>query len=208
MEPTDFDKLLRNKLNEGSDLYSKEIEHSKPFVWTAVQQNLNSEKSLIRWQHLAAAVILLLVSSTSIIYFMNKQHQREMNQLANSIDSMHSNYLIQSKQLQQKDELLSCFQSDIQSLQQFQNKVLREDNFVEKTQYVYQTDTVFVEEIRYITEQTIKESSDDSIEQVMPLESRSKIDPNSKIYPVYKTSKSSNNESENIKLKLNSIASN
>jgi len=189
-------------------LYSNEIEHSKPYVWTAIQQNLIADKAPIRWHHLAVAVILLFICTSFVIYLMQQQHHKEMNQLAKSMNIMNSNYLAQFKQLQQKEEQLKCFEVDIQSLKQNSGFNSKKDLIVSEPHYVYLTDTIYVKHIKYITQIENRDTLGVSLANNDTIIDKESIKPHQMIYPVYKTSKPSNNESENIKLKLNSIASN
>jgi hypothetical protein len=208
MEPSDFDDIIKGKFEQDNDLYSNEIEHSKPYVWTAIQQNLIADKAPIRWHHLAVAVILLFICTSFVIYLIQQQHHKEMNQLAKSMNVMNSNYLAQSKQLQQKEEQLKCLEVDIQSLKQDNKFNSKKDLIVSEPHYVYLTDTIYVKQIKYITQIENRDTLDASLANNDTIIDKESIKPNQMIYPVYKTSKSIKEESENLKVKINSFASN
>ena len=86
MEHSDFDKILRNKINEVNDLHSKEMDTAKPFVWTEIQRR-NSSKGL-RWYHLAAAVVLIVLCFSWVLLSMQNNHNKEPQTLSNKITSI------------------------------------------------------------------------------------------------------------------------
>ena len=92
MEPSDFDKILKSKIAEPGDLHEKEMNSAKPFIWSAVQKEIKGTRSL-RWYHLAAAVLLLLICFSIILYALQNAHQKQLLILSDKIDLMESNHL-------------------------------------------------------------------------------------------------------------------
>jgi hypothetical protein len=76
METSDFDKILRDKLSENHGLHQREMETAKPFVWSAVYNEIGRKKTLT-WYHLAAAVLLLMITFSVTLVHVQKGHQNE-----------------------------------------------------------------------------------------------------------------------------------
>ncbi len=80
MEPMDIDNIIKNKLQESSDLHTHEMDSAKPFIWSAVQNQIL--KRSITWYHLAAAIVMLMVSFSFVLYSIQNRHNKEINLLS------------------------------------------------------------------------------------------------------------------------------
>ena len=206
MEPTEFDKLLKTKLQEFGTLHHNEMDKARPFVWSAVQRNIRGSGSL-RWYHLAAAIILLLISFVFVLRNVNKSHESEMVLLSQKIDELQEQYISQQTTLHSKDKKLGTLMVELQNVEQ---KLInlhdsKPEEFTERI--VYRTDTVIVRQIEYVTREVdpliAKEINHkpDLINEKADV----KIDNNNKInYAIYPSvaRHDKNQKSETIKVKF------
>lgn len=207
MEPTDIDKLLRAKLEETSDVHQQEMDAAKPFIWSAVQKNVNNGHSL-SWYHLAAAVILLLISFTFIFVNVQKSHDHEMVLLSNKIDQLQQNYLVQLEEINSKNTAVSLLASELKNVELKLSDLNQEKPIAHKETIVYRTDTVYLKQIEYITtvsnpvmqNEDMVISEEGEIEQLAKAENlENEID--DAIYPSF-ASQGKKQKSETIKLKF------
>lgn len=203
MEPTDFDKILRDKLGQQNNSYEDRIEQAKPFVWDAIQENLANKRRNNHWM-IAAASVLILIFSWGLFYFMQQQHQKELGTLTQQIQLLNHNYQQQFNDLAAANEALICELSTKQSLE----SSMKEESVQSAPNYVYAKDTVFIEQVKYITETifndtvTIQMAKSDSI---APIDNK---ELHQLIYPTFNTNKTHKAAPENIKIKIQSFASN
>ena len=212
MEPYDFDKLLKEKLENDNDLHSYEIESAKPFIWSAIQNNVGGDKT-IKWYHLAAALILLILSFAFILINVQKSYKSEIQILSQRIDEIQDNYKVQGVNLDSKvteieklNAELDFVESQLITLQSSANSTPKPRL---ETITVFQRDTVFVKEVEYITlsqkdtlplnesSQQVTEVEIADIKSEVPL---TDID----IYPSY-SQNGKKRRSESIKLKFGSV---
>jgi len=152
MEPADFDKLIANSLKGADSIHAKEMDRAKPFVWAAVQNNLKNHSSL-RWYHLVAAIILLLVSFGFLLDTIRTRHLDEMSKLSSKLDQLEEHYLLQEKLLNMKNQQVSVMASE---LKEFQIKLASMEQTAppgNKEVYIYRTDTVYLRQVEYVTVQ-------------------------------------------------------
>jgi len=145
MEPSDFDKILKSKIAEPNDLHEKEMDSAKPFIWAEVQKEIKGNRSL-RWYHLAAAVLLLLISFSIVMYSVQNAHQKQLMMLSDKIDLIQSNHQQQIKQLSEQNTELSMVVANQERARDEQPE--KTPPIVEKV--IYQTDTVFIRQVEYI----------------------------------------------------------
>lgn len=149
MEPTDFDKILRDKIHESQDLHAKEMEAAKPFIWSAVYNEIGKKKSLT-WYHLAAAVILLLITFSVVLYRVQTVHRRELASFSQQLDQLEKNYLSQATLLETKNSQLISLNDKLESVEQQFNNMQQTPAQV-KERIVYQRDTVYLKQVEYVT---------------------------------------------------------
>lgn len=150
MEPSDFDKILREKLHENPDLHTQEMDAAKPFIWSAVYDEIGRKKTLT-WYHLAAAVILLLLTFSVVIYNLQNSHQQELADLSSKMDQLEKNYVSQVELIQSKDIQLSSMKNELENVnKRFANLDLQKP-LPQKERIIYQTDTVYVKQVEYVT---------------------------------------------------------
>lgn len=148
MEPFDtdkFDALIRQKMSEPIDVHTKEIEQSRPFVWTAIQQ----KKPLIAWWHLAAAVVLILISTGGTFIVQQRSHTREIQSLAQQVAELKHSYKQQELQLTSKQQEVQALG---QELAQMETTIRDASDFTPPPPtIIYKTDTVYLKQVEYIT---------------------------------------------------------
>tara|TARA_R110002049_G_scaffold284989_3_gene465672 strand:- start:2283 stop:2912 length:630 start_codon:yes stop_codon:yes gene_type:complete len=205
MEPTDFDNILRDKLAQENDSYANIMEQSKPYLWTAIQQNITARRHNGMWRFAAAALILCLICLSCMLYYVQHQQTRELSNLVAQIDELTNNYSMQFKQLSAKNEELLC-------LSVTNNKMILDSALEKKqtlpVQYVYVKDTVIINQTKYITQVITTDSIPIHLTQLDTLNEPKQLLPNPLIYPTYKTGVKSKAEPDNIKVKINTLASN
>jgi septal ring factor EnvC (AmiA/AmiB activator) len=150
MEPSDFDKILREKLHENHDLHTQEMESAKPFVWSAVYNEIGRKKTLT-WYHLAAAVVLLMITFSVLLVNVQKGHQNEISQLSNKIDQLEKSFVTQAEQLQVKDTQLTSMKNELKNVEMRFASMDQQTPVSPKETVVYRTDTVIVKQVEYVT---------------------------------------------------------
>ncbi len=150
MEPSDFDKLIKDKLEQDSDLHQKNIEAAKPFVWTAVQTNLKHKKYLIPWHYAAAAAVLFVVFSSLLFLKTNRHYENELNLLSLQILEMKQQNK-PSDLIAFKNKQLDLLSKDVERLEtsltlktNSQSTATPIEKIIIQKQIVYQVDTVFL----------------------------------------------------------------
>ncbi len=189
MEPSEMDQIIKSKLSASSDLYRHEIDSSKPLVWSAVQNQIGPKVPLA-WYHLAAAVLLLTLCFSFILYYVQEAHNKELYLLSVEIDQLKGNYLSQVQQLNAKDNQVKSLGSELKKVEQ-QLSYLQQQK--PKT-VVIQSDTVLIKQVEYIT--TVSTPSNPEEQAISTTESQpEQIETNSRkerevdevIFPSYST---------------------
>ena len=205
MEPVEFDKIIQKKLSENNELHAHDIESSKPFVWSAIQNKLGRNRSLT-WIHLAAAVVLLMVSFSFILFSIQNSHESEIDALSEKIDQLQENYhsqknLLASKNIQVESMGIELRQMEVQ-LADLQNQ-----DQPQKESFIYRTDTVYLTQVEYITRfeepesnEIIETVGDPEILDIAQVESEMDV----AIFPSYSYRNTA--ASESVKLKFGSFA--
>jgi hypothetical protein len=150
MEPTDLDKIIQNKLKEYNTAHQQEMEKAKPFVWSAIQREMEPRKSM-KWYHLAAAVLLLLISFTFVLQSVRKSHESELMVLSSKIDKLEQQFEVQNANLNSKNDQVTQLAEELKVVESKFNDV-KQVEFVEVSErIVYKTDTVYVKQVEYVT---------------------------------------------------------
>ncbi|GJM30722.1 MAG: hypothetical protein DHS20C17_33570 [Cyclobacteriaceae bacterium] len=203
MEPSDFDKLVKEKLQQNRDLYRNERETAKPFIWSAIQTRI--AKNTMIWSHLAAAMVLLLVGISLVFYLNKRTYQKEMVALSQKVGKLQENYQAQLLLLQVKEAQVDSLTDKLKNIAQ---PLI---DLPQKERIIYKTDTVFVKQIEHITTVSIPEPPNenmlnDTVIQTKPAQSaisqQREID--DLIYPNY-SSLSGKQKQETLKFKLGSF---
>lgn len=164
MEPHDFDKFIKDKLQPGN-VYQHESGQAKPFIWSAVQNNLKS--SSLTWRHLAAAMVLLLAGFSLAFYLNERSHQQELKLLSQKISKIQNNY-------QSELVLLQLKEAQVDSLaHELRNVAPPFINLPQTERVIYKTDTVFVKQTEFIS--TV--STPDTANALPDIEKPSEPDP-------------------------------
>ena len=211
MEPYDIDKIIKGKLNESNDLHSHEMDSAKPFIWSAIQNKIDRNRPLT-WLHLAAAVVLLLLSFSFILYTVQNGHKNEISHLSDKIDQLQARYLSQEELLLTKNTKVESLGNELREVE-FQLADLYKENPISiKETIVYRIDTIYLNQIKYVTKasdqiQPIDINLDVKENQAALVEVRKKEDGEMDdiIFPTYSSQENSKQSSESIKLKFGSF---
>jgi hypothetical protein len=148
MEPMDIDKIIKNKLQQSNDLHSHEIDSSKPFIWSAVQNNIR--RRTLTGYHLAAAVVMSLISFSFILFSIQNSHNNEIELLSGKIDQLQENYISQAEHLYAKEIQTASLGDELKSLELKLTEMQLQKPTSQKETLVYRTDTVYVKQVEYI----------------------------------------------------------
>ena len=151
MEPFDIDNIIKNKLKESHDLHAHEMESAKPFVWSAIQRQIDSRKSMT-WYHLAAAMILLMISFSSILFSIQKGRHQEIEQLSNKIDQLQKDYMTQAELLHLKNRQVESLDSELKNVEVRLTTFQERKQVVQREKIIYQHDTIYVKQVEYVTQ--------------------------------------------------------
>jgi hypothetical protein len=150
MEPSDFDRLLRDKVSQQHSLHEQEMEAAKPFVWSTVYNDIGQKKSLT-WYHLAAAVLLLLITFSALVFNIQKSHTSELADLSKKIGALENGLITQSRSLESKNAELVSLKEELQSVEARFEHANQPLPLAPVERIVYRTDTLVVREVEYIT---------------------------------------------------------
>lgn len=149
MEPSDIDDLFKVKLEEAHDTHHREMMDGKPFVWSAVQKNMDKTLSL-NWYQLAAAVLLVLIG-TYIFTMPLKKQNKEVALLSQKVDLLQHNYLAQHELLLSKNKEVQSLVAELKNVEQILTELAEERQIAQKKVIIYRTDTIYQKQIEYIT---------------------------------------------------------
>lgn len=210
MEPFDIDKIIKNKLAQDNEIHAHEMESAKPFVWSAIQNKIGSRKSLT-WYHLAAAVVLLMISFSFILFGIQKGRHREIEQLSNKIDQLQKDYVTQAELLQYKNAQVESQGFELKNMEVRLTSIQENKPAAQSEKIIHQVDTVYIKQIEYITK--IPDSNDENklvmgeqIEMAIQTEKTDKQETNidNMIFPTTRNSEKSE-QSESIQIKMGSF---
>lgn len=149
MEPFDIDKIIREKLHESTDLHRHQMDSARPFVWGAVQQQIVARGS-IRWYHLAAAVVLLMIVFSVVLFGIQHRHNQKINLLSDKLDQIHQSYVSQAEALRTRDAQAKLLENKLGQMEQMLAGLQAEKPPISKEVIIYRTDTVYVKQVEYI----------------------------------------------------------
>lgn len=208
MEPIDIDKIFRNKLLESNDLHKQEMESAKPFVWSAVLNKIEKSRSLT-WYHLAAAVVLLMISFSFVLYNIQKGYNNEINLLSNKIDQFQKNHLSQLEFLQTKDIEVESLEIELKNVELKLSNLMQQKTLPQRETYVYRTDTVYLKQLEYVTISTPIESEESNGDTLVNMTDRTAVakvqEMDDIIFPSY-SSRGNRPQPETIKLKFGPLS--
>lgn len=213
MEPSEFDDLIKNKLAGENPLHTNEIEHSRAFVWSSIQQNLKAKKSW-NWKPLmAAAVFAFLIFSTIIFYNKLENQNNEAIQLSKQMERLNKQYSQQSNLIIEKNQKISALQNQLNGIETKLKQLNNQPVITPKI--VYQTDTVFLKNLNEITQTPKTADSTTSVNTESNKTTTPKLEEddsqelaNKKIYPSYVSTQKVSAPNETIKVKFASFVSN
>ncbi len=213
MESSEFDQIIKNKLAEDSDAHAFEMEKSKPFVWAAIQEKRRSDKPILILYYMAAAVFLLLLCGSFFLNSIFQQHSNEVASLSQKIEQIEGSYHLQLGILQNKDAELDALCLELDKLEENIVELNQPQNVSVANQLVYVRDTIFIKELKYITQtlvppklDSLEEEAIKKLEEVSPLPDADEKE--ATIYPTYASSKAKNGQNETVKFRLTSFVSN
>ncbi len=210
MEPKEFDRLIKSRIQQPSDVYQKEMEAAKPFVWSAVQGNLRNTGQVRHWQLAAAAAVLLILFSL-ILYTSKQEHQKELDLVYGKMDQLQQHFNTQTNLLQTREMQLDSVASQLNQVALHLEQLTQRPIASSTTSPILKVDTVFIRQIEYVTakpDPDIPEASDpenstlpsSAVVQVSPPQ-ENKID-----HVIYPSQKSAvHNSKDAIKVKFGSF---
>ncbi len=210
MEPIEIDKIIREKLLESNELHQHEMDSAKPFVWSAVQNQVRRKKPLT-WVHLAAAAVLLMISFSFVLYNVQKGHKNELNLLSDKIDQLQINYSSQGELLLRKDIQVNTLSDELKNVELQLADLQQQKPLSPKETIVYRRDTVYLKQVEYITTVSDPVGSneiaigivEDKAEQ-METTTVPEMETDTAIYPS-KSIQANNQQSETLKFKFGSF---
>lgn len=210
MEPIDIDNLIKNKLLETNERHQHEMDLAKPFIWSAVQNKIG-KKSSLTWYHLAAAVVILMISFSFVLYSVQKGHTNEMELLSDKIDQLQRDYSSQATMIQTKDSQVTTLGSELRNVELKLADLQLQKPLSQKEVFVYQTDTVYLKQVKYIT--TIAYPDEPEEKDIVPSVEQTELigiaqvqqdQMDDAIFPSYSSQRNSQ-PSETIKIKFGSF---
>lgn len=215
MEPSDFDQLIKDKLANDNSIHAHEIEKAKPFIWTAIQNNIYKGTVVFPWYQVAAALVLLIICSSFLFYSLQLNHQTEITKLNTKVESLKSYYDQQAHVIIQKNDALLNICNEVDHLELLVNDLTEETttNNVPRELLVFKSDTIFVDRVEYITQ--IIQSKDslnnsdilnEELVEEQEEESTEKSESAQQIYPNYNKIKVKPAESELLKFKISAYS--
>ena len=213
MEPSKFDDLIKNKLAGENPRHKNEIEHSRAFVWSSIQQNLKAERSW-NWKALmVAAVFAFLIFSTVIFYNKLENQNREANQLSKQMVRLNKQFGIQTTLIVEKNQKINRLQNELNGIKAELKQLNNQPVLTPKI--VYKTDTVFLKNLNVIAQipktvdSTISNNTESTLTHTPKLkEDNSQEFATNKIYPSYVSVQKVSAPNETIKVKFASFVSN
>lgn len=207
MEPTDLDKIIQNKLKEGNTAHQQELEKAKPFVWSAIQKEMEPRRTL-KWYHLAAAVLLLLISFAFVLQSVRKSHESELIMLSSKIDKLEQQFEVQNATLNSKNDQVSKMAEELKIVEARLTEEKQPELGVVRERIVHKTDTVYVKQVKYITKyepSTIVKEAHQPIEDgELAKNDQSPANIEYAIYPSY-SDRQQNIKSEKVKVKFGNL---
>ena len=203
MEPSDLDQIIKSKLQETNDIHRHEKDSAKPFVWSAVQRNLEEKRGL-RWYHLAAAVFLLLIGFSFVLYSFQQKHEKELTLLSNKIDQFEQGFQAREVLLESKEGQLRLMDAELNDVRLQLANLQRPPAVAQKEKIVFLTDTVFIKQVEYVNENPVIASKQTAKEErniQNPNVKREHSEFDQAIFPSYVGSNTSQ-KSEAIKVKF------
>lgn len=160
MEPSEFDNIIKEKLRNNRDWPTFEIDTVKPYIWTAIQNQIGRTKLLNRY-HFAAVITFLIILFASVIYRIQKERQSEINLLMNRISLLEKKYTSQADILRRKDSQIVSLKSELQDVGRKLTEWESQKSATPNERIVYRMDTVIVREVEYISAGTEPQKSID-----------------------------------------------
>lgn len=150
METFDFDKVIKSKMQEDNDLHKEEIQATRPLVWAKIQNQQKPVKE-IQWYHLAAAVALILIGSGWFYQQSQKSHRTAIDLLSNKVNDMESKFSVQENVIKSKTYLIDSLQRELAQIESQLANIQQISKMPPEQVIVYQTDTVYLKQIEYVT---------------------------------------------------------
>ena len=191
MEPSEFDQIIKSKLEQENDLHQHEIERSKPFVWTAIQQTNKTKVASVPWYYFAAAIALLLIGFSFFLFNQQQVHDKQLSILSKKVESLQKTQdVTPSDIVAKKNEQIDLICHEMEQLELSLSSVNNNQPSANNIAHiVYKTDTVFVNAVEYITEYKVpiesKQENQDDPTSLLGNESEKISDI---IYPDFKKS--------------------
>ena len=147
MKPNEIDALLKNKLQENTDLYDQEISEAKPFVWASIRHKI-ARNNGIYWRHLAAvAMVLFLIGLSFVFYLSQRKQQLNLDLLTSKIDHLEKTNQSGTVALRTREAQITLLKNDLRLVIE-QLTELSKEKTLEQPVILYQTDTIFIKQTK------------------------------------------------------------
>lgn len=154
MEPSDFDKAIQDKLQQKSGLHQNEMAEAKLALWSQVDANLHAGRPT-PWYWLVAAAIILLIGFSSVLYRIQEVHRQELDSFRAELAQMRQRYQFQSQTVANRDQQVISLEDELAQMEQQLAALPVQQPIPAIELIIYQTDTVYLTEIRYLTEAAV-----------------------------------------------------
>jgi hypothetical protein len=152
MEPFDFDKLIKEKVEEQGNLHSQSAEQARHGIWMNIQEDIKGRK-FISWYHLAASIAFLLISFSIVLILVQKRYLNENQELLTKMENLQKEYVIGMNALSEKEKEITGLKTNVDLLEG-QLSELEVNNSQQPelpvSTVIYKTDTVYVRTIEYV----------------------------------------------------------
>jgi len=148
MKPNDIDSIIRSKLQENDGFYDHEIAAAKPFIWAAIRNKITKTR-LIKWHHLAAAMVLLFMVFSFIFNSLRQEHQTELDVLSDKIDQLQKINNDRGMISEETETQIASLKNQLR-YSAIQLDELAQESQTEVPTILYQTDTVYINTVELI----------------------------------------------------------
>lgn len=166
MEPSDFDKIISDRLHQKPRPHYREMQQNRLVIWSEVDRHL-SKRSTAPWYWMSAAALLLLLSFWYVLNETQQQHSQALAARDAAITEIQNQY---EEQLSVANDRLTKVTNLKALLEQMTKqvadlKMLEQVSVSSPVKPIYITDTVYVTEVRYVPqpESEVAENSEEQI---------------------------------------------
>lgn len=212
MEPIDFDRIVKQKLEGENHLHNQQVTDSKPYVWAAIQQGKSNRAAGVPWLYAAATILIIFLCSVFLLFQQKEKSNLQLEQLTAKIETLQQNYrVIPTTVTAEKNGQIDLLCSEIDQLEKNLGRLKNQQMAAPTalTTLVYKTDTVYINKVEYVT-QYINPTNEEEKELEKPKAPPESLPETTDIiFPDFsKPTRNSQKETASVKLKLASFEAN